>query len=57
VKLQRPQPWAPHGKLTPENVAAIRRSKLDLDDLARKYGVHRRTVFRVLIGETWKSVA
>jgi hypothetical protein len=56
MKLKRPQPWAPHGKLTPENVAEIRRSKLGLDDLARKYGVHRRTIFRTIIFESWKSI-
>jgi hypothetical protein len=44
-------------KLTPADVVMIRRSRSSLDDLARRFGVHRRTVYRVLIGETWKSVA
>jgi hypothetical protein len=57
VSHRKPQPWAPRHKLTPADVVVIRKSRSSLDDLARRFGVHRRTVYRVLIGETWKSVA
>jgi DNA-binding transcriptional regulator YiaG len=55
--VKRPQPWHPAAKLTPAAVAEIRRSNLSQDDLARKFKVCRRTVYRVRIGESWRSIA
>jgi hypothetical protein len=55
--VKRPSPWAPHHKLTPADVVKIRRSKLSLAALARKFKVHPRTIHRTWIGESWRSIA
>jgi hypothetical protein len=57
VKHRKPQPWAPAGKLSPENVAEIRRSTMSHADLAQKFKVCRRTIYRTRVGESWCSVA
>jgi hypothetical protein len=49
-------PRRANAKLTPENVAEIRFSPLSRDDLARKFRVCRRTVYRAQIGETWRTI-
>ena len=50
--------WAPNGKLKPADIIEIRRLAMAVRqaDLARGFGVHSRTIYRVVIGETWKSV-
>jgi predicted transcriptional regulator len=61
VKHQKPQPWAPAGKLNPEDVEAIRRDLTRADvtqrDLGRAYGVHESTVSRIANGKSWREVA
>jgi IS30 family transposase len=57
VTHRKPQPWAPRHTLTPNDVVEIRRSRLSLDTLARQFGVHRRTISRVVARQTWKAVA
>lgn len=59
----------PQSKLTPEQVSAIRsaaiqrenlrryiRENLSNEALATQYGVHRRTIEKVLQGESWSHV-
>lgn len=59
----------PQSKLTPEQVSAIRsaarqrenlrqyiRENLSNDALAEQYGVHRRTIEKVLSGDSWSHV-
>jgi hypothetical protein len=51
------EPRRANAKLTPAAVQEIRCSPLRLADLARKFKVCRRTIYRVVVGQTWKSVA
>jgi len=59
----------PQSKLTPEQVPAIRsaatqrenlrqyiRDNLSNEALAEQYGVHRRTIEKVLSGDSWSHV-
>jgi transposase len=50
------EPHRANAKLTEAAVLEIRRSTLSLDDLARRFGVHKRTIYRAIRGETWGSV-
>lgn len=43
-------------KLTDEDVREIRRIGLPATGLAPRYGIHRRTLKRVLVGHAWKHV-
>jgi len=43
-------------KLTEENVREIKASTLNGNQLAKKFGVHRRTVYDVLDGKTWRHI-
>jgi hypothetical protein len=52
----RERPSRPNGKLTPENVAEIRRSTMSHAELALKFRVCKRTIFRTVTFESWKSI-
>lgn len=48
-------PW--NAKLTPEEVLSIRSSTLHPTELAHKYNVHWRTIYRIRSRDTWKTLA
>lgn len=60
--LSKKRHWAKCGeekknsKLTEEMVREIRNSPLNGNQLSKKFGVNRRTVYDVLDGKTWKHV-
>ena len=45
-----------HAKLTEQAVVEIRASSLSMTELARRYGVHRCTIARVVQGRKWRHV-
>jgi hypothetical protein len=49
-------PRRSNAKLSPSDVMELRRSTLSLAALARKYGVCKRSVYRAIRGETWRTV-
>lgn len=44
----------PNTKLTAELVAEIRQSELRTVELAKLYGLHRSTIYKIKQGEIWK---
>jgi hypothetical protein len=46
----------PNAKLSTDDVREIRRSTKSLPTLALRYGVCRRTIYRVIRGESWSAV-
>jgi hypothetical protein len=58
VTRQYVQTWAPNAKLTPDQAEAIRlriRSERPCA-VARAYGVHPISVWRIATGRTWRGV-
>ena len=47
----------PNSKLTKTQIAEIRDSKDRVIDIAKKYGVHRQTIYTIRRGETWKHLS
>jgi predicted XRE-type DNA-binding protein len=52
------QPWAPAGKLSPEDVESIRRELARAEatqrKIARAYNVHESSISRLATGKSWR---
>lgn len=47
----------PLSRLSVDDIRAIRTSSLNGNQLAKRYGVERNTIYAILRGKTWKDVA